>query len=112
MRNTQFTWLLFIVMLFSTSILLAQPPRQSLRISEVIDNGRYIMLNDNSLWEVQKEDQAVSGGWITPAIVKLGPSDSTEYPFKITNMLTQDSVLARKTTVQSEHSGAQSNTTH
>jgi len=67
-------------------------------IQESLQNGRYIRLSDNSLWEINPSDRPITQSWITPVEIVAEPSDNTTYPFRLTNTLTKSSVLARRAT--------------
>ena len=65
-------------------------------IQESINNGKYIRLTDNSLWEIQPKDTPITQSWITPVEILITESDNPNYPFKLTNSLTGSSVSARQ----------------
>ena len=69
---------------------------QSLTVSEVIANGKFLELSDNSLWEIDPADIPKSGGWISSGKITLTHSDSVIYPFLLQNSLTNDSVKAKR----------------
>ena len=64
--------------------------------SEVIDNGAFLILSDNSIWKVHPKYLAISGGWITPAKIEIKKSNSPQYPHILTNSITKDYILAKK----------------
>ena len=65
-------------------------------IQETLNNGRYIRLTDNSLWEIQPKDTPITQSWITPVEIFVTQSGHADYPYKLTNSLTGSSVLARR----------------
>lgn len=65
-------------------------------VQEVLKNGRYVRLSDNSLWEIDTPDRPITQGWITPTEIKVAPSNDTDYPNTLTNTLTGSTVRARK----------------
>jgi hypothetical protein len=65
-------------------------------LSESLNSGRYIRLSDNSLWEINPGDTAITQSWITPVEIIASPSGNATYPYKLTNSLTGSSVLARR----------------
>ena len=79
-----------------------RPPRKrkgsNPLIQESLNNGRFIRLSDNSLWEINPKDTPITQSWITPAEIIIAPSDDATYPFRLTNSITGSSVLARRTT--------------
>jgi hypothetical protein len=71
--------------------------------SEVIENGSYLMLSDNSVWCVSPKDTIISGGWISPAKVKIEKSNNPSYPYTIYNTLTQDKINVKKSSLKDIH---------
>ncbi|PIS01920.1 MAG: hypothetical protein COT85_07175 [Chlamydiae bacterium CG10_big_fil_rev_8_21_14_0_10_42_34] len=69
-----------------------QPPI----LQENLKNGHYIRLSDNSLWEINPEDTPITQGWITAVEIKASPSNDPDYPYILTNTLTESTVRARK----------------
>ena len=67
-------------------------------IQESLNNGRFIRLSDNTLWEINPGDTPITQSWITPAEIISAPSNNSDYPFRLTNSLTGSSVLARPST--------------
>lgn len=65
-------------------------------VQEVLKNGRYVRLSDNSLWEIDTPDRPITQGWITPTEIKVAPSNDPDYPNTLTNTLTGSTVKARK----------------
>lgn len=61
-----------------------------------IDNGRVLILNDGSYWEVAPEDRKISSFWLTPFPLEITPRDSQAFPFFILNITTQEKVKARQ----------------
>jgi hypothetical protein len=72
----------------------AQPAELSLSIN--MDNGKKLLLSDNSLWEISPADVTTSSVWITPFPVKLTPSADPDYPCLIVNLNSGISVKARQ----------------
>ncbi len=69
-----------------------------LYLSQNIDNGKTLMLTDDSVWEVKPEDRSVSESWLTPfplSITDNTDPDKTTYPKKISNSNTNTSVKVR-----------------
>jgi len=69
-----------------------------LYLSQNIDNGKSLMLTDDSVWEVKPEDRSISESWLTPfplTIVDNTDSDNANYPKKIFNGNTNASVKVR-----------------
>lgn len=71
-------------------------PTLSLAIN--INNGKKLVLSDNSIWEVAPSDVPTSSVWITPFPIKITPSNDPNYPFLLTNVNDGVSVKARKST--------------
>ncbi len=65
-------------------------------ISKVMDGGRYVKLEDGSLWEVSALDRIDSMLWLmTESIVIVENSSSVTYPYKLVNKDTGDVVEAK-----------------
>ncbi len=68
-------------------------------IQETLNNGKFIRLTDDSLWEIQPKDTPITQSWITPVEIFVTQSGNADYPFKLTNSLTGSSVLAKRAKV-------------
>ncbi|MBS0625471.1 MAG: hypothetical protein JSS32_05420 [Verrucomicrobia bacterium] len=64
-------------------------------LQENLQNGKYIRLSDNSLWNVHPQDTPISQGWITPVDILVTQSGDSNYPYKLTNSVTGSSIRAR-----------------
>ena len=71
-------------------------PKQRPTISELVQNGRFVRLSDNTLWAIAPQDVSITQGWVTPVEIIVAPSGDSEYPFKLTNTLTGSTVRAKK----------------
>jgi len=69
---------------------------ENLTIIEVLNNGKYLVLNDNSRWEIDKPDRDKVSGWLGPADVKISRRNGQVYPYTIYNQWTRSSARARK----------------
>lgn len=78
-------------------VLKQQPlaPSSQLYLSININNGQMLQMTDNSVWEINPGDINTSSVWITPFPVKIEPSSNPQYPYRITNLNSSASVLAR-----------------
>jgi hypothetical protein len=74
----------------------SEEKNQGLFMSINIDNGKEIQLNDNSIWEVDPRDYAISEAWLTSFPIKIIPSDDPEYPFLLVNKITGVGIKVRK----------------
>lgn len=74
------------------TFLLKNPPKetrdQDLYITQNIDNGRKLRLNDNSLWEVSPSDIAIAELWLTASPLNIEPSEDPNYPCMLINIYT------------------------
>ena len=63
-------------------------------ISEVLGNGRFIQLEDNSLWIVDIQDRIFVAGWLGSSYVtiKYSKTPSNKFSYIITNKDTNKSV--------------------
>ena len=82
-----------------------QEDKQNLFLSINIDNGKKIQLNDNSIWEVDPRDYAISEAWLSPFPIKITTSDDPDYPFLLVNKDTGVSIRVKKSQMPapSEH---------
>ncbi len=89
----------------SSKKIVAQGKKTGPVLQEVLKNGRYVRLSDNSLWEIDPNDTPITQSWITAVEVKVNLNTNSEYPYNLTNTLTGSIVKARK--AQSIHSETQ-----
>lgn len=71
---------------------------ENLYLSENIDNGKRLRLNDGSLYEISPEDEGLTGFWITPFPIKITESHDPNYPYLIINVNTGTGVKAKQIT--------------
>lgn len=67
-------------------------------VQETLNNGRFIKLSDDSLWEINPEDTAITESWISPAEIIVSIRNDMTYPYQLTNSITKSKVRARKAT--------------
>ena len=70
-------------------------PRKAL-LSENLQNGKFIRLNDGTLWAIRPQDTPITQSWITPVDIIQSPTGSADYTTKLTNSLTGSSVMANQ----------------
>jgi len=58
--------------------------------------GHKLVLNDESVWEVDPADVGVSGLWLSPFPVKVTFQGEGPYPYSITNMQSEKTVKAKR----------------
>lgn len=68
---------------------------QDLYISENIDNGRRLRLNDGSLWEIAPADIPTSALWLTASSLRIVPSNDPDYPCSLVNLTNNVSIKCR-----------------
>jgi hypothetical protein len=90
-----------------TTVKTPKPPR--LTVSQIIGNGAYLMLSDNSVWAIAPGDTLLSGAWISAAEITIQETQDPTYPYLLYNTLTQTSVRARKSSLDEVHQRIQSN---
>jgi hypothetical protein len=71
------------------------PKQKEVYLSLNIDNGKRVLLSDNSLYEIAPSDVVTTSAWITPFPIKITQSDDPEYPYKLTNTYSGSSVKAK-----------------
>lgn len=75
----------------------AEKPKKGQPIlQDNISSGRYIRLSDSSSWEINPEDTPITQGWITPVEIQISKSGDANYPYVLTNSLTESKVRAKK----------------
>ena len=65
-------------------------------VEENLQNGHYLRLTDQTNWEINPEDIAITQGWLFPSEIIVTKTNNPEYPYTLTNILTGSSVRARK----------------
>ena len=65
-------------------------------LQETLRNGRFIRLSDQTLWEISPEGSPIAQWWITPVEIIVSQSSESEYPYLLTNSLTESSLKAKK----------------
>jgi len=73
------------------------PEGKHLYLSQNIDNGRILRLDDDSEYLVAPEDVEQSSFWITPFPLRIEESDDPEYPQRIVNINNGKSVKVKQT---------------
>lgn len=63
-------------------------------ISEVIGNGAYVKLSDDSIWLIHPQDRLITQSWLTPVQIIVSRSPNAQYPYALTNTLTKSEVRA------------------
>lgn len=64
-------------------------------LSENINNGKFLRLSDDSLWEVDPIDISRADVWLFPFPVKIDHNGRADFPYTITNMNTGSKVDVR-----------------
>lgn len=67
-------------------------------VSEIIQGGHYIKLDDDTMWQIYPADTATTQGWLTPVPIKVTFTGAKNYPYILTNTITNSEVKARKIT--------------
>lgn len=65
-------------------------------IQETLNDGHFLRLSDNSLWEINPKDTPISESWIFPVEIIASPSNDLNYPYFLTNAVTKSKVRARR----------------
>lgn len=69
---------------------------EELSLAENINNGQRLKLSDGSVYEIFPKDISRAAGWITPFPIEIDSSGDPNYPFKIINKNTGNSLKARQ----------------
>lgn len=64
-----------------------------------MDGGQRLLLNDDSLWDIDPEDVEISSLWLSPFPMKISSSGSILYPYLLTNIQSQKKVKAKPSSV-------------
>jgi len=73
----------------------APPP---LYVNINAEGGKQLILSDQSRWEVDPKDQALTSAWISSFPVKIvANAGSKDYPYLLINLLSQEKVRVRPT---------------
>jgi hypothetical protein len=67
-----------------------------LLISEILGNGKYLLLSDQSVYEIEASFIPITKAWAKLSAVEIGTSDSSSYPLSVKNLSTQTAVEAKK----------------
>ena len=65
-------------------------------VSMVLHNGQFLELTDNSIWQINPQDVPTAKGWILPSEIVVSENANKNYPYTLTNSLTNDSIKAKK----------------
>lgn len=68
---------------------------QELTVQENLHGGKVLLLSDGTKWEVAPQNLDISSTWIFPVPMKVEKTGSGNYPYRIININSQSSVLAR-----------------
>lgn len=68
---------------------------ETISLQENRNNGKQLLLSNNTLYEVAPIDRSKTSAWLSPVIMTVEPSGDSVYPWKITNTVTNQSVKGR-----------------
>lgn len=66
-----------------------------LHITVNMSGGKKLLLNDDSLWDIDPEDLEISRLWLSPFPMKITLGGSDLYPYLIINISSQKKVRAK-----------------
>lgn len=69
-------------------------------ISEIVSNGRFLILSDSTVWEVHPRDQIIAKGWLTPSVITIQEVSDATYPYRLKNEDTQSIIEAKKASIE------------
>jgi hypothetical protein len=86
-----------LLILLSTTLFSFEQPYSGnkLFLSINVNRGKELILDDNSRWEIDPEDQCISCLWLSPFPLTISFSESDEYPYILTNGLSKMQVKAK-----------------
>ena len=65
-------------------------------LDENLQNGKMIKLSDDTVWSIHPKDTLISQSWITPVEIIVSQSGDPQYPYKLTNSVTNSSIRAKQ----------------
>ena len=68
---------------------------QDLTVDENLHSGKILVLSDGSSWEVAPQSLEYSANWIFPTPLKVEKSGDSAYPYKITSIQVNQTILVR-----------------
>lgn len=77
------------------------PTTMTSLLSLNIDNGRYVQLDDGSVWEIAPSMLTTSQGWLSSVQIEVSQTGKDAYPYRLYNTATKDFVYAKRVTMQS-----------
>lgn len=69
--------------------------RRKLRVESVHENGKFVTLTDNSVWEISPADRPHSNLWLHHETVAIERSHDNFYPYRIKNKHSGEEALAK-----------------
>ncbi len=64
-------------------------------VLEKLEDGRFIHLDDQTLWEISPYDRSNSSLWLPSEEIFIIATDEEDYPYKLINKTTEDTANAR-----------------
>lgn len=68
---------------------------QDLLLEENLHGGRFLKLNNGTIWEVAPQDLQITEIWIFPFPLNLEKSNNPTYPYYLVNLRSKTKVLVR-----------------
>jgi len=68
----------------------------ALFLSYNLQNGTLLRLSDGSDWQINPQDVNITSMWLTPIEIAVIPTTDPDYPFKLKNVQTGETVRAKK----------------
>jgi len=66
-------------------------------LSEVLEGGKILVMEDDSRWKIDPRDVNKTGGWLGPADIRIYPNAaSSKYAYRIQNTWTYSTVNANR----------------
>jgi hypothetical protein len=88
-------FLIFTMTLFS-QIHSSLAEKEILYLNLNLQDGKELILSDNSHWIIHPEDQAISRMWIAPFPLEVTAIRSIEYPYLLTNLNSGKKIKAKR----------------
>ena len=71
-----------------------------LHVTINMSGGKKLLLNDNSLWDIDPEDLEISRLWLSPFPMEITLGGSDLYPYLIINISSQKKVKAKPSFIE------------
>ena len=72
-------------------------------VKKKVDRGRFVLLEDRSLWQVNPVDKVDARLWLSTEDIVVTTSENPRYPYRLVNIDASDTVEAKLISMRSTH---------